>query len=137
MLFRIDPVQAASLAERMVALAGSARELSLFDETDPHLAGECGVGLSALEARTILGSGAVDRIARTAAEAARSGRPASLAADDMEAVSRLERVVALGSSMITLKLASMEAAARQEPVANVGTLIGLGTGLVGLIKSIF
>jgi len=136
-IFRIDPVQAASLAERVAALSGSARELSLFDETDPHLAAECGVGLSALEARTILGSGAAHRVATAAAEAARSGRPASLAAEDMEAVSRLERVVALGSSMITLKLASMEAAARQEPVASVGNLIGLGTGLVGLIKSIF
>ena len=137
MLMRVDPVQAASLAERVVALAGSARELALFDETDPHLASECGVGLGALEARTILFSGAVDRVARAAAEAARSGRPATLAGEDVEAVSRLERVVALGSSMITLKLASMEAAARQEPVASVGNLIGLGTGLVGLIKSIF
>ena len=137
MLIRIDPVQASQLAERLVSLAASAREFAIFDETDPHLAAECGVGIGALEARTLLGSGAVDRVVRAAAESARTGRAASLSGDDLEAVSRLERVVALGASMITLKLASMEAAARQEPVASVGNLIGLGTGLVGLIKSIF
>jgi hypothetical protein len=136
-LIKIDPVQASALAERVVSLAGSAREFAIFDETDPHLAAECGVGIGALEARTLLACGAVDRVARAAIEAARTGRPASIAGDDLEAVSRLERVVALGSSMIMLKLSSMEAAAKQEPVASVGNLIGLGTGLVGLIKSIF
>ncbi len=132
MIFKLDPSQAAFLVERSVRLAGSARELSAFGEAEPHLASECGVEINALEARTILASGAVDRVARAAAEAVQTRRHASLAAEDLEAVARLEGTVALGSSRIGLKLATLEAAARQEPSQQVNNLIAMGSGVIGL-----
>lgn len=132
----LDPEKAAVLVDRTVRLAGSARELALFGETDPFLAGECGVEVCALEARMLLASGAVDRIARAATEAIQSGRTSSISVDDIEAVSRLEGVVALGSSKIGLKLASMDAEASQEPIMKITNLIGLAGGAYGFIKSI-
>jgi hypothetical protein len=132
----LDPEKAAILVDRTVRLAGSARELALFGETDPFLASECGVELGALEARMILSSGAVDRIARAASEAIQSGRTATISADDIEALSRLEGVVSLGSSKIELKMAAMDASASQEPITRITNLLGLAGGAYGLIKSI-
>lgn len=132
----LEPQQAADLMDRTVRLAGSARELALFGETDPFLASECGVELGALEARMILSSGAVDRVAQVAARAAQSGQRGSISADDLEALSRLEGVVALGSSKIALKMASMDAAASQEPISKITNLLGLAGGAYGFIKSI-
>ncbi len=136
MLLKIDPRQAEFLMDRAVRLAGSARELSAFGETDPYLASECGVEINALEARTILASGAVDRVARAAAESVQSGRHASMSAEDLEAVARLEGTIALGSSRINLKLAALESAASREPYDNVTGLISLGAGVVGFAKTL-
>lgn len=132
----LDPERAAVLVDRTIRLAGSARELASFGETDPFLASECGVEVGALEARMILSSGAVDRVAQAAAKAAQSGQMGSISADDLEALSRLEGVVALGSSKIALKLASLDAAASQEPVTRITNLLGLAGGAYGFIKSI-
>lgn len=132
-----DPRTAALLAERVGALHGAATELASLGEHDPGLAGECGVEVCALEARTILSGGAAQRIAVLSAEAARAGRPVSIGTVDLEAVSRLEAVVSLGSSRIGLRLASLDAAASQEPIAKWGGLIGLASGAVGLIRSLF
>lgn len=130
----LDPSVAAQLGEKTAHLIGAGRELSAFGEIDPELAGECGVEICSLEARTILSSGAPFRVASLAGESARTRRALSLASEDLEAVSRLEAVVAMGSSRIALKLASMDASAAQEPMAKVGTLLGVATGAIGLIK---
>lgn len=127
--------QATQLVSRAVGLAGAAKELALFGEMDPELAGACGVEISALEARSLLSGGALDRIVQGSSTAAREGKPVALAAEDVEAFGRLEAVVALGSSRINLKLASMEAEASQEGLAKWGGLLGLATGAIGLIKS--
>lgn len=132
----LEPDQAVMLVDRVVRLAGSARELAMFGESDPYLASECGVEVGALEARMILSSGAVDRVARSAAQTAQSGLRGSIAADDLEAVSRLEGVVALGSSKIALKMATMDAEASQAPISKITNLIGLAGGAYGLIRSI-
>ena len=137
MKLTIHPAQAGPLAARIPGLAAAAREFSLFGEVDPDLARECGVEIGCLEARTLLSGGAPNRIAAEAAEAARLGRPAALEAEDLEAVSRLEAVVALGSARIALKQAALEAEASQEGLAKFGGLMGLATGAVGLIKSFF
>lgn len=131
----LDPRSAALLAEKTAHLIVAGRELSAFGEEDPTLAGECGVEICSLEARTILSSGAPLRVAQLAGEAARSRRQVSVSSQDLETLSRLEAVVSMGSSRINLKLAAMDASASQEPIARLGSLIGLATGAAGLIRS--
>lgn len=133
----LDPGSAARLAEKTAQLIVAGRELSSFGEEDPSLAGECGVEICSLEARTILSSGAPFRVAQLAAEAARSRRQVTVSSQDLETMSRLEAVVAMGSSRIGLKLATLDASASQEPMARLGSLIGLATGAAGLIRTIF
>jgi hypothetical protein len=132
-----DPRTAALLAQRALSIQSSAAELAGLGEYDPVLAGECGVEVCSLEARTILSSGAPRRVAASAQEAAQTGRPAMIVTADLEALSRLEGVVALGSSRIGFHLASLDAAAAQEPTARLGNLVGLASGAIGLIRSFF
>jgi hypothetical protein len=137
MKLTLDPAIAAQLGEKTARLIGAGQELSVFGEMDPGLAGECGVEICSLEARTILSGGAPHRVVSLAGESMRTRRAVALSSDDLEAVSRLEAVVAMGSSRIGLKLASLDAAEAQEPMARLGNLIGFATGAVGLIKSIW
>jgi hypothetical protein len=132
-----DPRTAAVLAERAVAIQGASAELASLGEFDPGLAGECGVEVCSLEARTILAGGAAGRVAQIAAEAAQKGQSAVIATSDLEALSRLEAVTVLGSSRIGLKLAALDAEAAEEPKARIGSLMGLATGAVGLFKTFF
>lgn len=132
----LEPDQAVMLVDRVVRLAGSAREFAMFGESDPFLASECGVEVGALEARMILSSGAIDRVAQAAAKTAQSGLRGSISADDLEAISRLEGVIALGSSKISLKMASMDAEASQGPISKITNLLGLAGGAYGFIRSI-
>jgi len=133
----LSPQQAQFLYQQIGRIATAAQELGQFGETEPDLAGACGVEVCSLEARTILAGGYLQRLAAAAAESVRSGRPATVAAEDLEAASRLEGAVALGSSRIGNKMASLEAEASQEGVSKIGGLLGMATGAVGLIKSIF
>lgn len=133
----LTPEQAVFLARRAGEIALKANEFGAFGETDPELAGACGVEVGCLEARTLLGAGFLQRIAAAASEAERTRRPVALAAEDIEGVSRLEAVVALGSSRIGLKMAALEAEAGQEGLARMGGLMGLASGAYGLIKSFF
>jgi hypothetical protein len=133
----LSPDQAQFLYQQIGRIASAAQELGQFGETEPDLAGACGVEVCSLEARTILAGGYLQRLAAAAAESVRSGRPATVAAEDLEAASRLEGAVALGSSRIGNKMAALEAESSQEGVAKIGGLLGMATGAVGLIKSIF
>lgn len=133
----LSPDQAQFLYREIGRIATAAQELGKFGETEPDLAGACGVEVCSLEARTILAGGYLQRLAAAAAEAVRSGRPATVAAEDLEAASRLEGAVALGSSRIGNKMAALEAESSNEGVAKIGGLLGMATGAVGLIKSIF
>lgn len=132
----LNPGVAAELAEKTVQLIGAGRELSSFGEEDPALAGECGVEICSLEARTILASGAPYRVASLAGEGAQRRRPVTISTLDLEQVSRLEAVVAMGKSRIDLKLATLDASASQEPMARLGSVIGLATGAAGFIRSL-
>lgn len=136
MNLNLNPGIAAQLAEKTSQLIGAGRALSAFGEEDPELAGECGVEICSLEARTILASGAPYRVAQVASEAAAMRRPAAVSSLDLEQVSRLEAVVAMGSARIDLKMASLDASASQEPMARLGSMIGLATGAAGLIRSL-
>jgi hypothetical protein len=111
----------------------SARELESFSKEDPELAALAGIEVPALEARHILGRGCPARVAA----AGRGNGEAVVSAEDVEAVSRLEGVVTLASSRIGSCLASMEAAESSGGMNQLGGLIGLATGAIGLVKAIF
>lgn len=133
----LNPEQARNLYAKLGQLAGAAVELGRFGETDPDLAGSCGVEVCSLEARQILSGGYLQRMAGQLEQAIQTGRPANVSAEDIEAVSRLEGAVALGASRIGMKRAALEAEAGQEGISKIGGLLGLATGAVGLYKSIF
>jgi hypothetical protein len=130
-----SPYDAATLKSQAERISSAAGELAAFGETDPGLAAECGVEINALEARTILSGGAPARVIARTTEAIKHGRPAVLPIEDIQALSRLEAVVALGNSRISLRLASLDAEASQEPFARLSGLAGLATGAIGLVKS--
>lgn len=136
MNFSLSPEQAEFLSGRAARIAASAHWLGEFGETDPDLAGACGVEVCALEARTLLGSGLVQRIQAAAGEAVQYRRPVLLASDDLEGLARLEAAVSLGSSRISIRLAAMEVEAGQEGMAKFGGLLGLAGSVWGLVKSI-
>lgn len=131
------PDVAGRLAEKAAYVQMAGKELALFGEAEPWLAAQCGVEIGALEARTLLSGGAATRVGRLAGEAAASGSPVVLAAEDLEALSRLEGVLALSSSRIGQAIAIMDSRERSSGFDNLGSVIGLATGAVGLIKSIF
>lgn len=131
------PDVAGRLAEKAAYVQMAGKELALFGEAEPWLAAQCGVEIGALEARTLLSGGAATRIGRLAGEAAAAGAPVVLAAEDLEALSRLEGVLALSSSRIGQAIAIMDAREQSSGFDNLGSVIGLATGAVGLIKSIF
>lgn len=130
------PEDAARLAEAAAKVAGAAREIALFGEMDPDLAGECGVEVCALEARTILSGGAPARVLGWASESLRMRRPMTVPEADVGALRRLEEVVALGSSRIRLRLAAFEAESAQEGLARIGGILGLASSAYGLLKSV-
>lgn len=131
------PDVAGRLAEKAAYVQMAGKELALFGEAEPWLAAQCGVEIGALEARTLLSGGAATRIGHLAGEAAAAGAPVVLAAEDLEALSRLEGVLALSSSRIGQAIAIMDAREQSSGFDNLGSVIGLATGAVGLIKSIF
>lgn len=135
--FLLRPQEAARLGDRAETVAMQARELALFGESDPELAAQCGVEIGCLEARQLLSGGIAQRIADAARESVQTNRPLKLSEAHLEAISRLEGVVALGSSRIGVKLAAIEAAEKQETLSMLGSVAGVATGVVGFIKSLF
>lgn len=131
------PDVAARLAEKAAYVYMAGRELALFGEAEPWLAAQCGVEIGALEARTLLAGGAASRVGSLAQEAAGAGRPVVLAAEDLEALSRLEGVLALSSSRIGQAIAMLDSREKSSGLDNLGSVIGLATGAVGLFKSLF
>ena len=138
----LSPQQAQFLYQQIGRIATAAQELGQFGETEPDLAGACGVEVCSLEARTILAGGYLQRLAAAAAESVRSGRPATVAAEDLEAASRLEGAVALGSSRIGNKMAQQVSYGKLVPqvrgcsdpavvVVQIQELIGCMSILVG------
>lgn len=134
--FQISPGDALRLAQAAGRAAEAAQVIALFGEAEPDLAGECGVEVCALEARALLSGGAPDRLARAAAEAARTGRPATVSADDFSAVTRLEAVAALGRQRIDLKAAALDAEASQEGLARLGGILSLASSAYGILKTV-
>lgn len=129
------PEVAAALLQKVGEIRLSGVELSSFSDREPFLAAECGVEISALEVRSILGSGAIERLVASAENARRHGTGFSVYRSDMEGVARMEGVLSLASSRIASKYMALEAS--DSSVAKLGTAISVVSGIAGLFKTFF
>jgi hypothetical protein len=133
----LSPREARVLSEVVLRVEKGAWELSRFEDTEPGLAGECGIEVGALEARTILSGGSLGRLKEAARSVMETGRPVVVRREDLETLSRLEGVLSLADARISVKVAAISAGESQEGMLKLGSIIGLATGAVGLWKSIF
>lgn len=131
------PAHAAALSERSRRIEEAAAALSGFAEREPELAALSGVEIVALEARSLLSGGAARRVCLSGADCAARGVTLSASRADLDALSRLEGLVALGDARIGVRLAAMEAAEQRGRLDGVGTVIGVASGALGLIRAIF
>jgi hypothetical protein len=129
------PEVAAVLLQKVGQVRLSGLELSSFSDREPFLAAECGVEISALEVRSILGSGSVDRICVAAESSRKSGMGFAVSRADMELMNRMEGVIALASSRIAQKYMALEAA--DSSSSKLGSAISVVSGIAGLIKTFF
>lgn len=125
------------LGRRAIELSESAEALSLFAQESPELAQLAGVEVSALEARSILRSGVIPRVAAMALGNARSGRQATIGGADLETLTRLEAIVNLSGARITSSVQSLDQQKSRSGVETLGSMIGVATGVVGLWKALF
>ncbi len=126
---------AEALARKVENAVLAGRELASFSDREPGLAAECGVEISALEAKSILGSGAADRLFQAALAGRGSGRPFTVFRHDLDGMSRLEGVVSLASGRIAQRYMALEAS--ESGPARVGAVLGTIGTLVSLVRSIF
>lgn len=129
--------EAEVLGRRAVELGESAEALSLFAQESPELAQLAGVEVAALEARSILRSGAIHRVVATAMGSARIRRQAQIAAPDLESMTRLEAVVQLSGARINASVQSMDQQGSRGRFDTLGSIIGLASTAVGLYKALF
>lgn len=125
------------LGRRALEIGEGAEALSRFAQESPELAQMAGVEVSALEARSILLSGAVQRVIQVALGSAQARRPASIGAADLESMTRLETVLALSGSRIGASVQSLDQQQARGGMDTLGSVIGLASGAIGLWKAIF
>lgn len=132
---RLSGAEARRLAEESAWLADAGKALSELSDDDPALAREAGVEVAALEAKILLGTGAVERVLRAAALASRSPAGAPVAQEDLGRLTRLEAVVSSARARIERRLA--EAEAKNDPGQKVMGAVSLAGGILSLAKQIF
>jgi hypothetical protein len=136
MEYRLGGREADALLGRASRIGAAAEDLVAFCDQDPELASLAGIEVPALEARSLLASGLVGSVSVRCSEAVRSGRPCSVSSSELDAVSRLEAVVATGAARVSQRIAALQAAedkAIQDKVANV---VSVGTGIFALVKTL-
>lgn len=135
----LSPREAAVLAQALERIELGAYELSRFADQDPDFAGQCGIEVNALEARTILVGGSCARLRAAVDAGRRMGGRTTVERSDLDQLGRLEGVLSVGANRISQRIASIDQAVAQsdDGMAKLGSIIGLASGAVGLIKSIF
>jgi hypothetical protein len=130
MRIRLGDVQTIELAGKAMALSRQAADLMGFVDREPELSGECGIEVNAVEARALLSGDLAERLSglRGTVEVEES---------DLERLSRLEGVLALASSRIGARIRALDEAEGSALATKLGSMIGLATGAVGLVKSLW
>lgn len=120
------------LATKANSVTLAAKELVSFWSEEPELAGQASVEVLALEAKSILSGGAMERIAF----ASRSKRPA-MGLDDLDAVFRLDTITSVSAARLAGLESSMGDEESDRPIHRVGGIVSLAATVLGIINTVF
>ncbi len=112
------------IGARLEGVVQSARELVAFADGDPELAAKAGVEVAALEAKMLLGDPALRNI-----------HSKTLGRQDLEKLERLEGIITMASNRMGACLSAMEAEESGQTVNNLGQIISVTGGAIGILKS--
>ena len=110
----------------------AARELVSFWSEEPELAGQAAVEVLALEAKSILSGGSMDRIVA----ASKSQRPA-MRRDDLDAIFRLDTIASISSARMAGLESSLQEEDSDRPINKIGGIVSLAATMLGIVKTIF
>lgn len=123
---------AAYLAIKAHSVTLAAKELVSFWSEEPELAGQASVEVLALEAKSILSGGAVERIA----SASKSRRP-MMGLDDLDAVFRLDTIASISAARIAGLESSMGDDESDRPINRIGGIVSLAATVLGIVNTVF
>jgi len=126
------PEDAAYLAAKAHGDAKAAKELVSFWSENPELAGKAAVEVLALEAKSILSGGAVERVIASA----QSGRP-TLRSENLDAVFRLDTIMAISSARLSGLEAALDGEESDAPIHRIGGFVSLAATVLGIVNTIF
>jgi hypothetical protein len=129
---RFPSEDASYLAAKAKSASLAARELVAFCSEEPELAGQAAIEVLALEAKSILSGGAVERIVL----AARSGSPA-VRRDDLDAAFRLDTIASLSSSRLSALGVALEGEESDAPMNKLGGIVSIAATVLGMVKTIW
>ncbi len=118
------PAESRDAGTRLEGVVQSARELVAFADGDPGLAAKAGVEVAALEAKMLLGDPALRNI-----------HSRTLGYQDIQKLERLEGVVTMASHRMGDCLSAMDAEESGRTVNNLGQIISVTGGAIGILKS--
>ncbi len=121
---RMISAESREVGVRLEGVVRSAHELVAFAEGDPGLAAKAGVEVAALEAKMLLGDPALRNI-----------QSKSLGYQDLEKLERLEGIVTMASYRMGDCINAMDAEASGRTVNNLGQIISVTGGAIGILKS--
>ena len=134
--YRLGEREADVLLGRVKRIGAAAADLVAFSDQDPELASLSGIEVPSLEARTLLSGGLVGAVSSRCAESLRSGRPCSISSAELDAVSRLEAVVATGATRVAQRIAALEDSEKKALQDHIGGVVSIGTGIVALVRTL-
>jgi hypothetical protein len=123
---------AAYLATKARSASMAAKELVSFWSEEPELAGQAAVEVLALEAKSILSGGCLDRVSA----ASKSGRP-MLRRDDLDAVFRLDTIASISSARLAALEAVLDSEESDAPMNKLSGIVSLAATVLGIVKTVF
>jgi hypothetical protein len=126
------PEDAAYLAAKARSAALAAKELVSFWSEEPALAGQAAVEVLALEAKSILSGGSMERVMM----ASRLGKPV-LRQDDLDSVFRLDTLTSLSAARLAGLETAMEGDESDAPMQKLGNIVSIAATMLGIVKTVF
>lgn len=136
MEYRLGGMDVDALLGRVSRIGAAAADLVAFSDQDPELASLSGIEVPSLEARTLLSSGLVGEVSARCADSLRSGRPCSISSAELDAVSRLEAIVATGETRVAQRIAALDNAEKRSLQDHIGSTVGIGSGIISLVRAL-
>lgn len=129
---RFSTEDASYLATKARGVTLAAKELVSFWSEEPELAGQASVEVLALEAKSILSSGAMDRVVG----ASRSRHPV-MGVDDLDTVFRLDTIASISAARLAGLESSLEDEESDRPMNRIGGIVSLAATVLGIVKTVF